>query len=527
MHKDSGSYMAQTAPVSTSPQTVMNDDLLPNSTVISSLREEVDLTGDLAHHGLLSLIGLVERSMREIVRLRESVEIVKAENTRLRERMGEKDIDDEHFGGVLQELGEDMRRIDHIASGSSNYISRKAFAKGPAQPSPPMTLPAFQGTSASIHAPHPLSPQPQTPPTRASVHAQPMLLSGGSNPKWPNPTTFDGKKESVKAFLDALTIKYHYQPNTYPSDSTKISNALSLIVINPTIRFWVTAISGQIAERIRDPSLPTTFASYSDFKEKFREYFGLKDEKVDAQVKIHKLYQGTWSAEEYVHQFNEVAKKTKFDEEMLLQTFQVSMDCNLRAQIQRDKVSRRVADTLAGWQAAAIAIDKENRFNREQNAHFDALSRLQSCFTRNSTTAAVPAVTTSRVVPPAGPPPSQYYYPRPPAPANPTAAAALQTQAAPRPAPAFLPPRPPARFDPNTMEVNRSRGRPPVDRANIRCYKCGQKGHIVNYCPNPAVLGFLEIQSLRHADYQEMLEKQKKEEKIAKENAIPAEQVFQ
>lgn len=97
---------------------------------------------------------------------------------------------------------------------------------------------------------------------------------------------------------------------------------------------------------------------------------------------------------------------------------------------------------------------KENRFNREQNAHFDALSRLQSQFTRNSTTAAVPTATTPRFAPPAGPLPTQYYYSQPPAPTNPTAAAAPQTQAAPRPVPMFLPPCPSAQFDPNAMEVD-------------------------------------------------------------------------
>lgn len=47
-------------------------------------------------------------------------------------------------------------------------------------------------------------------------------------------------------------------------------------------------------------------------------------------------------------------------------------------------------------------------------------------------------------------------------------------------------------------------------------------------CTNPTVLGYLEIQLLKRANYAEMMALQKKEEeRIQKESSVPAEQVFQ
>lgn len=246
-------------------------------------------------------------------------------------------------------------------------------------------------------------------------------------------------------------IKFFHQPNTYTTDQAKISNALSLVAINNATHFWVTTVSGKIAECIRDRTLPPAFADYADFEAKFREYFGIKDERSEAQVKISKLYQGNWTVEEYSHHFNEVAQKMDFNDSALLAAYQVSINRDIHLQIQRDKLSRKTIDTLGSWQEAAIAIDNENQLNKEQNIHFDALARLQLRFPRNLTTAAVPAPVTPCYTPPTGAPPAPYFYPRPNANATappPPAAACVP--------PALLPPRPAPRNDPNAMDVDRS-----------------------------------------------------------------------
>lgn len=431
----------------------------------------------------------------------------------LRKSQGSKEL----IANSMDSFGNDIDRFDHILSNQQNYVSKVAFAKSSQPPSAPATThyqpPAspkaasLPGTSASMHAPAAPAVTQTTFPT-----VNPAI---GKDPNWNNPTPFDGKKEHVESFLDGMLIKFHYMPRTYPDDQSRISDSLSLIAENKDTSYWKSAITSKLARHLRNPSEPLPFVDWNDFETSFRKFFGIVDERGAAQGRLERVYQGSWSAEEYNHRFYEIAQKTGYDQTSLHRMYKVRMNRELREQILREAYSRGTQDTLKSWMEVAVTIDTENRVNKEQNQQFDALARLQQRYTRPAATAAVPTPPNRNHAANLTPSYPAAQYPRP------AGQAAAPPQAAPRPPPAHLPPRPPAQRDPNAMEVDRQRRsfRPSI--TNILCYNCQQRGHIAANCPNATLrISFAQKQVNKEAEQKDIEEERAKWEAANPEQTV-------
>lgn len=151
---------------------------------------------------------------------------------------------------------------------------------------------------------------PAAPPTLPTPSVN---LATGKDLIMNNPTPFSGKKEHIEIFLDGLMIKYHYMPQTYPDDQSKISDLLSLIAENSNTTYWKTTIMLKLVRHLRDPSEPLPFATWSEFKMSFCKFFGIIDERGASQAQLERIYQGSWLAEEFNHRFQEVARKTEYN----------------------------------------------------------------------------------------------------------------------------------------------------------------------------------------------------------------------
>ena len=267
------------------------------------------------------------------------------------------------------------------------------------------------------------------------------------------PDDYDGRHETFDTFMSQLYLHFAGKPTVYANDQMKIITALSYMK-KGFASTWATNITKQLRERT------TTFGDWVQFENKLKETFDDPNKKRVAQVKLHALKKTVkQSADEYFAEFEQLASLAGFNDEALLDILHQNLD---KPTFDAIVAAPQVERTLQGWKDYAKKYDRNKRAN-ERTEVGEIVNRGSGRGWFRPTN-----VSTGRVLPNPGT-------------GNSTGTTNVNPggQMGQAGANAGTGRTFPGRGEP--MDLDRQRGRV----GPIKCYNCGELGHISRGCPKP------------------------------------------
>jgi hypothetical protein len=172
------------------------------------------------------------------------------------------------------------------------------------------------------------------------------------------PDAYDGKYETFDTFMSQLFLLFSGKPSVYANDQMKIITTLSFMK-KGFAGTWATNITKQLREGT------LTFASWGVFERRLREVFDDPNKKRLAQVKLHALKKTTkQSADEYFAEFDQLATVAGFNDEALLDILHQNLDKpTFDAIVAAPQVNRE----LTAWKDYAKKYDRNKRANERSD----------------------------------------------------------------------------------------------------------------------------------------------------------------
>ena len=283
--------------------------------------------------------------------------------------------------------------------------------------------------------------------------AQPTQQPTAPKASVAEPDDYDGRHETFDTFMSQLYLHFAGKPTVYANDQMKIITALSYMK-KGFASTWATNITKQLRERT------TTFGDWVQFENKLKETFDDPNKKRVAQVKLHALKKTVkQSADEYFAEFEQLASLAGFNDEALLDILHQNLD---KPTFDAIVAAPQVERTLQGWKDYAKKYDRNKRAN-ERTEVGEIVNRGSGRGWFRPTN-----VSTGRVLPNPGT-------------GNSTGTTNVNPggQMGQAGANAGTGRTFPGRGEP--MDLDRQRGRV----GPIKCYNCGELGHISRGCPKP------------------------------------------
>lgn len=269
------------------------------------------------------------------------------------------------------------------------------------------------------------------------------------------PKSFDGSAKHLPRFLRSLFLYFGTDDKFYGTPMNRVRLALSHMN-EGTAEGW----AGKRIDLIEANKL--TYQTWDAFRDEIKMHFSSPNLKLESQVAIRDLKQGSMTATEFFIEFETHAAFAEFDDNALTFFLVSNLNHSLLQSIARcDPPPAKYGE----WKAAALRLDASWRAVSVPGAR---------THTSNQTRGHTPA---PKAPTQSFPPTFRYNYPAPapsfaPAAVAPAATTASSSSTAAR--------------DPDAMEIDARRGggRGIVAGQDTRtCFKCGRVGHIAAQCP--------------------------------------------
>jgi hypothetical protein len=196
-----------------------------------------------------------------------------------------------------------------------------------------------QAVTQILNQPAPVPQTQSAPPPKASVA---------------EPDVYDGKYDTFDPFMSQLYLLFSAKSAVYANDQMKIVTALSFMK-KGFAGTWATNVTKELREGT------ITFANWTAFERKLKEVFDDPNKRRAAQVKLHVLKKNVkQSADEYFAEFDQLATLAGFNDEALLDVLQQNLD---RLTFDAIVAAPQVDRTLTAWRDYAKRYDRNKRAN--------------------------------------------------------------------------------------------------------------------------------------------------------------------
>ena len=181
------------------------------------------------------------------------------------------------------------------------------------------------------------------------------------------PDSFEGKPETVDAFLAACELVFLANPRKYKYFPSRLMYLLSYV--NKGIaQEWKEEILQNLDRYIKEiageAKSSDINALWNTYKQKFREQWKNHSNKEEQQYKLQRLRQGNDTLEQYKIKFSNAARETGYEEQALITYFKQGLKDAIKMRIYGSGI---VPKTLDEWKDRATIIDaawREGELNR-------------------------------------------------------------------------------------------------------------------------------------------------------------------
>jgi hypothetical protein len=172
------------------------------------------------------------------------------------------------------------------------------------------------------------------------------------------PEAYDGAPNKLKPFLTSLRTHFSYFPTSFAKSDVRVNFAFSCMT--GTARQWFEPMVRKYQNGTTDAETLTTFGDYEAFEQLITQQFGVNDEEREAEQQLRRL-RHTKACTEYCAQFRLITAPLDWDHKALMSYFYANLKDTVKDELY--KVDR--PSTISEYMNMACIID-QRQFERQR-----------------------------------------------------------------------------------------------------------------------------------------------------------------